>query len=204
MRIAVAGATGRLGWHVTDVLTERGHQVVAMSRATGVDIIIGAWLDAVLTGVDVIVDAATGPLPEQEPATEFFVTAAHNLQAAGVRAGVRRAVVVSIINIDKSAGGYALANPRRCGVCPGDADADRRGPDGGRGARRRRYRGGRPGRDRRDRRRRGIPVRVQAVRNPADPDAEMTATGGLLPGPGALLAGPTFGQWLSEQREQDS
>ena len=56
-----------------------------------------------------IVDAATSPSPEQQPATEFFVTAAHNLQEAGVRAGVRRAVVVSIINIDKSAGGYGLA-----------------------------------------------------------------------------------------------
>ncbi len=42
-------------------------------------------------------------------ATEFFVSAAYNLQEAGVRAGVRRAVAVSIINIDKSAGGYGLA-----------------------------------------------------------------------------------------------
>src|SRR5450755_13437 len=32
--------------------------------------------------------------------------------------------------------------------------------------------------------RRGTPVKAQAVRNPADPDADMQATGGLLPGPG--------------------
>ncbi|TMR09064.1 hypothetical protein ETD86_45075 [Nonomuraea turkmeniaca] len=37
-KFAVAGATGRLGRHVVDVLTERGRQVVPMSRATGVDI----------------------------------------------------------------------------------------------------------------------------------------------------------------------
>ena len=109
MKIAVAGATGRLGRHVSEVLAERGHEVVAISRAAGVDIITGAGLDAALNGVEVIVDAATGPSPDQQPATEFFVTAAHNLQEAGVRAGVRRAVVVSIINIDKSAGGYGLA-----------------------------------------------------------------------------------------------
>ena len=109
MKIAVAGATGRLGRHVSEVLAERGHEVVAISRATGVDIITGAGLDAALNGVEVIVDAATGPSPDQQPATEFFVTAARNLQEAGVRAGVRRAVVVSIINIDKSAGGYGLA-----------------------------------------------------------------------------------------------
>ena len=100
MKIAVAGATGRLGRHVSEVLAERGHEVVAISRATGVDIITGAGLDAALNEVEVIVDAATGPSPDQQPATEFFVTAAHNLQEASVRAGVRRAVVVSIINID--------------------------------------------------------------------------------------------------------
>jgi hypothetical protein len=47
--------------------------------------------------------------------------------------------------------------------------------------------------------RRGTPVKVQAVRNPADPDADMQATGGLLPGPGARLAGPTFQEWLDQQ-----
>jgi uncharacterized protein YbjT (DUF2867 family) len=109
MKIAVAGATGRLGRHVVDVLTERGHDVVAMSRATGVDVITREGLDAALARVEVIVDAATGPSPEEEPATQFFVTAAHNLQNAGVRAGVGRAVVVSIIASDKFTGGYGAA-----------------------------------------------------------------------------------------------
>ena len=45
----------------------------------------------------------------------------------------------------------------------------------------------------------GTPVKVQVVRNPADPDADMQATGGLLPGPGARLAGPTFEEWLDQQ-----
>jgi hypothetical protein len=47
--------------------------------------------------------------------------------------------------------------------------------------------------------RRGTPLKVEAVLNPADHDARMQATGGLLPGPGALLAGPTFEQWLNQQ-----
>ena len=109
MKIAVAGATGRLGRPVAEVLTERGHQVVAMSRATGVDIITGSGLAAALGGVEVIVDAATSPSPDGQTATEFFVTAARNLQQAGVRAGVQRAVVVSIINIDTFTGGYGAA-----------------------------------------------------------------------------------------------
>ena len=47
--------------------------------------------------------------------------------------------------------------------------------------------------------RRGTPVTVQGVRDPADPDAEVQATGGLLPGPGARLAGPTFAEWLDQK-----
>jgi uncharacterized protein YbjT (DUF2867 family) len=245
MKIAVAGATGRLGRHVSEVLTERGHEVVAMSRSAGVDIITGAGLGAALDGVEVIVDAATGPSPEQQPATEFFVTAAHNLQEAGIRAGVRRAVVVSIINIDKSAGGYGLAKIAH-------EDAWRTGPIPVRIVRAAQFHefvaqllawgtqgdvayvpemrtqivsaatvaevvadvatsAGDPAAiveiagPREENlgelaamlvARRGTPVKVQVVRNPADPDADMTATGGLLPGPGALLAGPTFEEWL--------
>ena len=248
MKIAVAGATGRLGRHVSEVLAERGHEIVAISRATGVDIITGAGLDAALTGVEVIIDAATGLSPEQRPATEFFVTAAHNLQEAGVRARVRRAVVVSIINIDKSAAGYGLAkiaheNAWRSGPIPvrivraaqfhefvaqllewgtqgevayipemrtqivsartvAEVVADVATPAGD-PAQIVQIAGPRE----EDlgqlaamlAARRGMPVKVQAVRNPADPDADMQATGGLLPGPGARLAGPTFQEWLDQQ-----
>ncbi|HEX8005517.1 MAG TPA: NAD(P)H-binding protein [Trebonia sp.] len=248
MKIAVAGATGRLGRHVAEVLAERGHEVVAMSRATGVDVITGRGLDAALNGAEVIVDAATGSSPEQQAATEFFVTAAYNLQEAGVRAGVRRAVVVSIIGTDKFTSGYGAAkiaheDAWRSGPIPvcivraaqfhefvaqlldwgtqGDvatvpemrtqivsartvadviADVATSAADpvgfveiaGPReensvalatmlAARR------------------GTPVKVQGVRNPADPDAEIQATGGLLPTPGARLAGPTFEEWLDQE-----
>jgi uncharacterized protein YbjT (DUF2867 family) len=69
MKIAVAGASGRLGRHIAEVLTERRHQVAAMSRATGVDIVTGSGLEAALDGAEVIVDAATSPSPEQQAAT---------------------------------------------------------------------------------------------------------------------------------------
>jgi uncharacterized protein YbjT (DUF2867 family) len=105
-KIAVAGATGRVGHHVVDLLTERGHDVVRMSRGHGVDVITGEGLADALVDVECIVDAATGP---QEGATEFFTTAAGNLQEAGRRAGVQRIVVVSIIGTDRLNGGYAVA-----------------------------------------------------------------------------------------------
>ena len=108
-RIAVAGATGRVGRHVVDVLGAAGHDVVAMSRARGVDVISGAGLAEALAGVDCIIDVASGPSAEQEPATAFFTTAARNLHEAGQRAGVRRIVVVSIIGTDRFTAGYGAA-----------------------------------------------------------------------------------------------
>jgi uncharacterized protein YbjT (DUF2867 family) len=109
MKIAVAGATGRVGRHVVDVLTERGHDPVAMSRATGVDVITGEGLAEALAGVECIVDVATGPSPNRREATEFFTTSARNLHEAGQGAGVQRIVVVSIIGIDQYTGGYSAA-----------------------------------------------------------------------------------------------
>lgn len=108
-KFAVAGATGRVGRHVVAILESRGYEVVSISRSQGVDVITGAGLDQALAGVDTIIDVATGPSPDQQAATEFFTTATHNLQTAGQRAGVRRLVVVSIIGIDKFAGGYNAA-----------------------------------------------------------------------------------------------
>jgi uncharacterized protein YbjT (DUF2867 family) len=108
-KIAVTGATGRVGSHVVEILEERGHSVVAIARSKGVDVISAEGLDEALTGVETIVDGATGPSPDQEAATEFFVTSARNLQRAGGAAGVKRIVVVSIIGIDKFHGGYNAA-----------------------------------------------------------------------------------------------
>jgi uncharacterized protein YbjT (DUF2867 family) len=108
-KIAVAGATGRVGRHVVDVLTARGHDVVPISRSTGVDVITGNGLVNALEGVECVVDTATGPSPEQEAATAFFTTAARNLHEAGERAGVGRIVVVSIIGCDRFSAGYNAA-----------------------------------------------------------------------------------------------
>jgi hypothetical protein len=44
--------------------------------------------------------------------------------------------------------------------------------------------------------RRGDPVRIQGVSDPADPNREPNESGALLPGPHAIIAGPTFEEWL--------
>jgi nucleoside-diphosphate-sugar epimerase len=76
-RIAIAGATGRVGRRVVDVLEERRHEVVAFSRSRGVDVVTGERLAEALTGVEIVIDASGASVAslEQDTATEFFTAA---------------------------------------------------------------------------------------------------------------------------------
>ena len=254
-KIAVAGATGRVGRHVVDVLEARGHHVVPMSRSVGVDVITGDGLAEALAGVDTVIDAASWPSPEQEAATEFFTTSARNLHEVGEQAGVGRIVVVSIIGIDRFTVGYLAAkkaheqavvagpipvrilraaqfhefvepvvNWGRNGevsyVAPmrtqlvaartvAEALADLaldNGSEPAPGSRIPEIAGPREesfvdvARLLADRR--GEPIRIEPVRDPADPDRELYEAGVLLPGPAATLAGPTFEEWLDSTSSQ--
>ena len=253
MKIAVAGATGRVGRHVVDVLTAEGHDVVAMSRSSGVDVVTGQGLDEALTGVECIIDAATGPSPDQKAATEFFTAAARNLHQAGERAGVRRMVVVSIIGIDRFTAGYGAAKiahekAMRSGPIPvrvlraaqfhefvaqlvewgrqGEvslvprmriqpvaartvaqaladlaADPESAPAPGSSEVPMLEIAGPREENLADLARllvaRRGDPLRIEGASDPADPDRDLYETGALLPGPDAILAGPTFEEWLN-------
>jgi uncharacterized protein YbjT (DUF2867 family) len=108
-RIAVTGATGRVGSHLVEILEQRGHEVVPIARSKGVDVVSGEGLDEALAGAETIVDTATGPSADRDEATAFFTASARNLQRAGAAAGAKRIVVVSIIGIDKFEGGYNAA-----------------------------------------------------------------------------------------------
>src|SRR3954466_12066630 len=108
-KIAVTGATGRLGSQLVDVLERQGQAGVPIARSKGVDVITGQGLAEALQGVDTVVDLATGPSPDEQEATDFFTTSTRNLQEAGVEAGVKRIVLVSIIGIDKFTTGYNAA-----------------------------------------------------------------------------------------------
>jgi uncharacterized protein YbjT (DUF2867 family) len=108
-KIAVAGATGRVGRHVVDVLRARGHEVVPMSRSAGVDVVTGDGLADALTGVTGVIDVASGSSPDHDEAVAFFTAAARNLHEVGERAGVQRMVEVSIIGVDQLTGGYGAA-----------------------------------------------------------------------------------------------
>lgn len=108
MRIAVIGASGRIGGAVAEVLRGRGHEVVGLTRAARVDAYSGAGLGDALAGVAVVVDASNAPSTETAVVTDFFRTVARNVQREAASAGVRRIAVVSIVGIDGlTAGHYA-------------------------------------------------------------------------------------------------
>jgi len=108
-KIAVTGATGRLGSQLVEVLEADGHEVVQISRSKGIDVITGEGLVDALRVVDTVVDLATGPSPDEKEATDFFLTSTRNLQQAGVEAGVKRILLVSIVGIDRFTSGYNAA-----------------------------------------------------------------------------------------------
>jgi len=101
-RLAVAGATGLIGSQVTRLARDAGHEVIALSRTTGVDLTDPASIGDRLDGVDAVIDVTRSPSMDEQAAVAFFTTVAANLGAAARAAGVRRTVVLSIVGIDES------------------------------------------------------------------------------------------------------
>ncbi|HTU04393.1 MAG TPA: NAD(P)H-binding protein, partial [Trebonia sp.] len=100
MRIAVAGATGRIGQLTVAALERGGHQTVQVSRKAGVDAYTGDGLDGALRGVDAVIDATNTPVQDEAEIVDFFGTITRTLLAAEERAGVRHHVLLSIVGID--------------------------------------------------------------------------------------------------------
>ena len=99
MRIAIAGATGLIGAQLAALAPQEGHEVVAIARATGFDLLQPTGLEEALAGVEAVVDVTSSD--GMDDAEAFFTTAAHNLGHAATAAGVTRTVVLSIVGIDR-------------------------------------------------------------------------------------------------------
>ncbi|MCS5713507.1 NAD(P)H-binding protein [Herbiconiux sp. CPCC 205716] len=106
MKIAVAGGTGTVGQYVVDAARRRGQDVVVLARSTGVDLTTGAGLAPALTGVDVVVDAASTGTQSAKVSREFFGGVTANLLAAERAAGVTHHIALSIVGSDRAPYGY--------------------------------------------------------------------------------------------------
>ncbi|MFI0774580.1 SDR family oxidoreductase [Streptomyces sp. NPDC021212] len=99
MKIAVIGGTGLIGSKVVKNLNAAGHEAVPCSQSTGVDIIAGTGLEKALSGAEVAVNLTNSPTFDDASAA-FFRTSMDNLLAAAHKAGVRHAVILSIVGAE--------------------------------------------------------------------------------------------------------
>lgn len=97
MKIVVIGGSGLIGTKVVNKLRQRGHEVVAASPSTGVNILTGEGLATAFVGAQVVVDVANSPSFEDKPALEFFETAGRNILAAEADAKVGHHVALSVV-----------------------------------------------------------------------------------------------------------
>lgn len=112
MRVAVAGATGRIGSLTAAALEREGHEVRRISREEGVDVRTGTGLEPALAGVDAVIDTLNSTAPDRADAVDFFTTTTGNLLEAEERAGVRHHVTLSIVGVHKVEGNAHYAGKR--------------------------------------------------------------------------------------------
>jgi uncharacterized protein YbjT (DUF2867 family) len=112
MRIAVAGATGRVGTFTVATLERQGHEVVRISRSLCVDLLTGDGLDDALAGVDTVVDATNAAARERSETVAYFGALTRNLLTAEQRAGVRHHVLLSIVGVHRVGGNAHYAGKR--------------------------------------------------------------------------------------------
>ncbi|MEV0946148.1 NAD(P)H-binding protein [Rhodococcus sp. NPDC049939] len=114
----VVGGTGVAGRQVVKEFLARGHSVRVLTRHGGApgtdvehfqgDLVTGVGLAEALDGVDVLVDTTDGKTRGTRSVLE---SGAKNLLATADGAGVRRAVLLSIVNVDL--GGFAYYQAKR-------------------------------------------------------------------------------------------
>lgn len=101
MKIVVIGGTGLIGSQLCKNLQALGHEALAASPSTGVNVISGEGLKEALQGADVVVDVANSPSFEDHAALHFFETAGHNLIAAEKIDGVKHHVALSVVGTER-------------------------------------------------------------------------------------------------------
>ena len=111
-RVAVVGATGRIGTLTLARLAQAGHETVPISRRHGVDVVTGTGLDAALDGVHTVIDVTNSTASQESETVAFFEAASRNLMDHELRAGVGHHVALSIAGVTKVGGNAHYAGKR--------------------------------------------------------------------------------------------
>ena len=104
-RVAITGGTGFVGRHFAELLRERGHEAVMLSRRTGVDVSDADALTRAFIGCDAIAHLAgiNRELGDQTYA-RVHVEGTRNVVAAAKRAGVTRIALLSFLRARPNCG----------------------------------------------------------------------------------------------------
>jgi uncharacterized protein YbjT (DUF2867 family) len=106
--IVVIGS-GFLGAKLVGAFRDKGHEVLAASPRGGVNSVTGEGLGEAIANADVVIDVTNPPSLDGDLAMQFFQASGRNLIAAGKAAGVAHHIVLSIVGVDRLAGGYFRA-----------------------------------------------------------------------------------------------
>lgn len=106
MRLAIAGASGTVGRLVAHAARTEGHEVLELSRSTGVDLLTSMGLADRLAGVDAVVDTLNTASQRRSVAEDFFRRTTRTLLAAEAEAGVGAHICLSIVGCDRVDSGY--------------------------------------------------------------------------------------------------
>lgn len=99
-KAVVLGGSGMTGSKIVKRLEDRGWEVFAASRRSGVDLITGEGLAEAMSGASVVIDATNVPAYDEETLMTFFAKASKHIVRAAKDAGVGHHVVLSIVGID--------------------------------------------------------------------------------------------------------
>jgi uncharacterized protein YbjT (DUF2867 family) len=94
------------GEHVAAIARERRHDVVVLSRRTGVELLSGAGLAGALDGIDAVVDVTNVVTSKPDVSVMFFAGATKNLLAAERAAGVPHHLALTIVGAEAAPDGY--------------------------------------------------------------------------------------------------
>jgi uncharacterized protein YbjT (DUF2867 family) len=101
MKVVVIGGTGLIGSKLVEKLREAGHDALAASPDTGVDILTGEGLDEALDGADVVVDVSNAPAWDDAAVMDFFLNSSRNILTGETAAGTSHHVALSVVGTDR-------------------------------------------------------------------------------------------------------
>jgi uncharacterized protein YbjT (DUF2867 family) len=112
MRVAVAGATGRIGSLTVEALERTGHETVPISRRQGIDAYTGDGLVSALAGVDALVDALSSNATDHDEVVGFFSQSTRNLLEAEQETSVQHHMLLTIVGLSRYDGNARAAGKR--------------------------------------------------------------------------------------------